>query len=370
MPIYSLEGDQSGLPKTSRRLIPFETAQLGMMDTWGAGNGNLIVPCRVLTGQSPLWVVDMVGQVSVIAPGGDLQLTRYVPERFPGFASQGVDERVMYCSGVQSTECGDVPVPNFQGNFANPRTKWGETLWRKYTATFESWPFKVLTDAQADDVVISGGTYGGARELTRYVVRSRSASTKEQPIPAGSQGFRDTTGGSSGSPGKKIGQVAYRAIQYQDVTYTWKRIPIGWPPPIGWTGFNPGIPWPPPVGLTAADPTKRYARDAFLNAVNDDWWDVAAPDGYAWPPGTLLYVGYDDSNRYYDAAGQWVCDVSFRFKAKMGLDADGFRGGWNYAMTAAGKWVYINLEGYTGGATDTPPYKKLDFNKLFRYAAS
>lgn len=360
MPEYNLDGDTSGLPRTTRTGYVYELEPLSMRESWGAGNGVLNVNARQNTPLVAPWIQDMVGQVQIVAPSSTLVMTRFVPERYPGIS--GADRRLMHCSGVEMIGAGDIPVSGV-GNFSNGLTKWPETKWRQYRCTFEAFPYKVLTDAQCDAITAAAGSYPGARELCRYIVRTRRSYSKEQPIPAGAAGFKDTT------TGNKIGQVGFRVIEFAEVTYKWVRVPLGFPPPIGWTGFTFGNAWPPAVGLSAADTTKRRARDAYLNCVNNDWFDMAAPDGYAWPPGTLLYTGYDDSNRYYDACGDWVCDVTFNFKAKMGLDSAGSYGGWNYALNASGQWVYINLEGTAPPATpDTPPYKSVDFNNLFRYA--
>lgn len=357
---FGLLGNTAGLPKTQRSGTPYEIEPITLRESWGAGNGSLTCVCRQLFTVSPGWIRDMVGEIRVIAPlGGDLLLTRFAPERYPGV--NGGDRRLLYCSGVDQTGAGDLPESG-NGNFANGLTLWPETLWRQYRATFEAFPFKVLTDTQAKAIVAAASPFGGAAELTRYIVRTRRSYSKEQPLPAGAVGFRDTT------TGKKIGQVGFRSIGYADVTYKWLRVPLGFPPPVGWIGFTASNPWPPPVGLTAADPRFRRARDSFLNTVNDDWFDVAAPDGYSWPPGTLLYTGYSDDNRYFDAAGDWVSDVTFTFKAKMGLDSSGAFGGWNYALNSAGKWVYVNLEGAIGGPTDTPPYQANSFDDLFQYS--
>jgi hypothetical protein len=134
---------------------------------------------------------------------------------------------------------------------------------------------------------------------------------------------------------------------------------------------DPSNPWPPAFNPTA----NRRTRDSFENCINDDWFDVAAPDGIAAPPGTLLYLGYDDSNRYYDAAGDWVCDIVFNFKLKQSLDAGGaqsvdsagFYGGWNFFLTAQGVWKEVSTTGANSGQR---PYQTRDFNKLFKYAAS
>lgn len=367
MPQYSLEGDTSGLPRTQRSGIVYEIEALTPRESWGAGNGSLVAPCRVNTISSPSWVRDMVGQVYVIAPSSSLVLSRFIPERARAVA--GSDRRLLFCSGVDQTGAGQTPQSGILGvgglnNFANGLTKWPVTRWRQYRAIFEAFPYKVLSDADCASIAAGAGAYPGAVELYRYIIRTRRSYSKEQALPAGSTGFRDTTSG------KLIGQVGFRAIEYADVTYKWIRVPVGWPPPAGWTGYSMGNPWPPPVGLSAANTTFKRTRDSYLNTVNSTWFDVASPDGYAFPPGTLLYTGYSDDNRYYDAAGDWVCDVTFNFKFRGSLDSGksgaGNFGGWNYALNSQGAWVYINIEG--SGTSGTPPYQSRDFNNLFRYS--
>ncbi|PND66255.1 hypothetical protein C1T15_28170, partial [Escherichia coli] len=84
------------------------------------------------------------------------------------------------------------------------------------------------------------------------------------------------------------------------MTYKWVRVPVGWPPPVGWTGTT----WPPKFNPVAKNPNAlTRACDAFIGGVNDYWFDCAAVDGLCWPPGSLLYTGYDPGLPYYDAAG-------------------------------------------------------------------
>lgn len=357
MPIFSLEGDQSGLPRTTRSDIPYEIDALSPREVWGAGNGNTSIICRQFWDGSAAWIRDMVGEVAIEKPGSQVILRRYVPEMV-----QYGDDRVQFCSIAEQVEQGGNATG---GNFSQAGTNWPQTDWCKYRAVFEVFPYAILSDTERDTIATAAGAYAGAKELYRYVIRSRRMGSKEQPIPAASTagGFKDTT------TGKPIGQVGFRAVEFADIAYKWIRVPISWPPPIGWT--PPASPpfWPPPFNPAALDPTaNKRARDAYINSVNHDWFDVAAPDGYAFPPGTLLYTGYDDSAKYFDAAGAWVCDVVYHFRFKGALDSAGSYGGWNYALNAKGQWVYVNLEGAVGGATDTPPYQSKNFNHLFQYA--
>jgi hypothetical protein len=374
MPIYDLFGDTSGLPQTTRSLIPYEIEALSPREVWGAGNSNTSIVCRVAWTTSADWVEDMVGAVQVIVSdtnaagvlifaGTVPQLQRFTPEPL-GFD----DQRVQFCTIVDQTEQGGNqdqvnPNPGAPANLADDFNGWPEVLWVKYRATFEGMPYAVLSDAQLAPIYqgAQASGNGGAVELLRYVIRSRVTYSKEQPLPAAAPngGFMIVQFPPAG-PGKAIGQVGFRMISMADVNYKWVRIPIGWPPPIGYLpppGAGP-VPWPPAFNPLALTPTVQRARDAYINSVNYDYWDAAAPDGYAWPPGTLLYTGYDDSHRYYDAAGNWVCDIVYKFKYK--------EGGWNKFLNALGTWVYVSS---TGTPTGQPVYQSSNFNDLFDFAS-
>lgn len=365
MPIYDLFGDTSGLPQTTASGIPYEIEALTPREVWGAGNNSTTLICRQKWDGTASWIQDMVGRVTVIKPGSTLLLKRYVPEMV-----QYGDGRRQFCSICEQTEQGGNAD---NSNFSQAGTNWPETDWTKFRTVFEAFPYAVLTDPECDIIATAAGGYAGAKELYRYVVRSRRDYSREQPIPAASLagGFRVATG-TIAAPGQTIGQVGFRAIGMADITFKWVRVPVGWPPPVGYTPADPSNPWPPAFNPAALNPAaNRRTRDSFLNCINDDWFDVAAPDGICAPPGTLLYTGYDDSNRYYDANGEWVCDITFSFKQKQAIDSAGSYGGWNYFLDARGRWVRVNLEGIvpgTVGATDTPPYQSKPFNDLFKYS--
>lgn len=363
MPTYSLEGDTSGLPKTRRSGIRFEMEALTPRESWGAGNSNSTFVCRQLANDCARWIKDMVGEVSVVASGSQgarLRLRRYIPEPLAyGFFSD--DNRVQFCSIADQTECGGT---SDGVNFSSPGSKWPATDWYKYRAVFENFPYAILDEApigslpSLTDIATAAGPFAGARELYRYVIRSRKTYSREQPIPAASTagGFKVIDDAVPANR-KPIGQVGFRVVGMADVTYKWVRVPVGWPPTIGYVAPNPANPWPPKFNPAAVDPsTKRRTRDTFKGTINNDWWDCAAVDGYCWAPGELLYLGFDDSFRYFDAAGDWVCDVLFTFKAK--------EGGWNSYLDATGLFKEVSLTGTSAGRR---PYETNDFNSLFEY---
>jgi len=372
MATYDLFGDTSGLPHTNRTSMPYEIEALSPRELWGAGNGATSLVCRQLWDSSATWIKEMVGEVKVAKQSSSLLLKRYVPEPLQyNLFGDGADSRVQFCSMVDQVEQGG---NTSNTNFAQADSNWPQTDWVKYRATWEVFPYAIIDDSlnigslpSMVDIAAGAAPYQGAQELYRYVIRQRKTYSREQPIPAASTagGFKVIDDAVPANR-KPIGQVGFRVVGMADVVYKWVRIPIGWPPTIGYLPTDPANPWPPVFNPAAADPTtKKRTRDTFVGTINDDWFDVAAPDGYAWPPGTLLYLGFDDSTRYYDAAGDWVCDVVFTFKAKCSADNAGLIGGWNHYLTAAGAWKEVSLDGLSTG---TKPYKTNNFNNLFQWS--
>lgn len=351
MPTYSLDGDTSGLPVTTVGSIPYEIDALSPRESWGAGNGSTSVLCRQLWERSSEWIRAMVGRVEIVKPGGTPLLRRAVPQ-----IVEFGDDRPHWCSMVDQVDQGGELEDG--APLQTAVTGWPETRWCRFRATFEVFPYRIRTEAEIDEAQAAAGSYPGARELYRYMVRSRRVYSREQPIPAASKagGFKVVESPPLATP-QPIGQVGFRVVSYADVTYKWVRVPINWPPPIGYTG--PVVPWPPLANPKSANPDAvEYARDKYKGRINADWFDAGAPDGYAWAPGTLLYLGYDDSYRYDDAAGEYVCDVVYSFKFK--------ERGWNYFLNAKGEWKEVSLD---GTSTGTKPYQTAAFDDLFRHAA-
>jgi hypothetical protein len=359
MPRYDLFGDTSGLPVTTRSGIPYEIEALSPREVWGAGNNSTTVVCKQTWEDSATWVRDMVGESAVVLGGTQLLLQRRVPEVLPYN-----DGRTQYCSVVDETDQGENPGGDPAANFSDVDTGWPRTRWLKYRATFEAFPFAVLSQAEMGAIATAAGSLAGAIELYRYVIRSRKVYTREQPIPAATAagGFKviDDVVAANRKP---IGQIGFRVIEFADIQYKWVRVPVGWPPPLAYAGG--ANPWPPSPNPLALDTTKERARDKYAGTINSDWFDAAAANGYACAPGTLLYLGYDDSYQYYDSAGAWVCDVVYSFKWKGGRDNTGAVGGWNKFLDATGVWREVSLSGLSAGVK---PYTTNNFNHLFMYA--
>lgn len=361
-----LFGDTTGLPITVQSGIPYEIEALSPRETWGAGNGSTTVVCRQKWAKTFDWIRDMVGSVRVAQTGSSssvLILRRNIPERIGYFE----DPRLQFCSGVSQTEQGGDPDETGEdgtndppGTFAEVISNWPRTKWCKYQAVFEVFPYRVRTDTEATDINLGAGAYAGARELCRYIIRSRRSYSREQPIPGASTagGFKIIVDPDTTPTGRKpIGQIGFRVVSMADVTYKWIRVPIAWPPPVGWTGTVPAT-WPPTTNPAGTDPTTLvYTKQSFIGKINSDYFDCADPQGYCYAPGELLYTGFDDSYVYTDAAGDLVCDVTFMFKFK--------EGGWNKFLSASGEWKEVSLDGTNAG---TKPYATADFNDLFQYS--
>jgi hypothetical protein len=369
---FSLEGDTTGLPKTTRSAIPFEIDALDPKETWGAGNSGTAITCRVSSGLSADWVRDMVGEVSIVKPGATPLLKRYAPEPL-GFG----DDREQFCSICDQVAQGG--NPDGEGSNFRLGNGWPLTAWARYKVAFEAFPYAVLTDSECDAIQTAAGAYAGAKELYRYVVRTRRITNKEQNTPgatiAANLGYFIIEAGPPAVGARKQvpGSFMNRPIIFGDFTLKWVRIPIGWPPPVGYAGAV--TPWPPVFNPVAADPATVFrTRDSFIGSVNSTYFDCAAPDGWCAGPEQLLYLSYDDSNKYWDAAGNWVCDVVYHFKFKGGIDSTGVTGGWNHVMSAAGKWERVTADVVPGdnkrGTVDGRGlYKTNDFNDLLRYKA-
>lgn len=375
MATYSLFGNTSGLPVTTRSLIPYEIDALSPKETWGAGNGSTTILCRQTWTDSLRWVRDMVGDVRVVDRSGVPTLTRNIPEKI-GYLG---DPREQYCSGVSQSDQGGNPDETGEDGtleaveLLEVETGWPRTKWCRYQSVFEVFPYRVRTDAEVASLVAQAGAYAGAPELYRYVIRSRRSYSREQPIPKGTSetGFRiiDATPANR----KLIGQVGFRVVSMADVTYKWIRVPLTWPPPIGWLTLaspTPTIPptWPPAINAAASDPTTlKYAKQEYIGTINSDYFDCGDQQGYCYAPGELLYTGFDDSYVYWDAAGDLVCDITFMFKFK--------EGGWNYFLSASGQWKEVSADvtpgdGLGGTTSGRYPYESVDFNNLFKYTAA
>ncbi len=377
MALYSLEGDTSGLPYTTRNAIPYEINALTPRETWGAGNSNTSIQCRQKWDRTVAWIKDMVGEVFVSRQTQSLLLKRHIPELIQyNITADGTDNRIQFCTIIDQIDQGgnpDVGAGQVFTNFAQETTNWPETAWARYHAVFESVPYAILDDAtplgllpSVSDIVAGAGAFAGARELCRYVTRQRKSYTKEISVPgpnvAANRGFAVIDATRNYIPGG----YAFRNRSFAEVSYTWIRVPIGWPPPVGWLPGAAEPVWPPKFNPAAGAPaTLLRTRDSFLGTVNSTYFDCAAPDGYCWQPETLLYTGYDDSKKYYDAAGMWVCDIVYTFKF--------CEGGWNKYLSGSGEFVEVSADVIPGDdkhgrATGRKPYQTSVFDNLFRWS--
>lgn len=310
----SIFGRTTGLPATTRSGIPYEIDALAYRETWVPGANKTVVVCRVPWVQSFDWITDMVGEVDTASVSGTTRVRRELPEKNPYDQNQ-------YCTKVEQIDMGELPtagslVDEGKVTFAHPTHGWPVVRWVRYRCTFEGMPFAMATDAEVDGS-------GLERELLRYVVRSRKPVPREQQIPGG--GFETLAG-------DKLMNTAFKTIIFEDVTYTWVRVPVA--------GFQAN-----------AD------KDGLLGKINSVAFDVRdtmfSPGGYNWSEKKLLYLGYDDTNKYFDANDDWVCDVVFNFRAKSI--------GWHKFLDKNGDPVEVRT---VGGAA--PPYASDDFHKLFR----
>lgn len=356
------------LPKTVRGAMPYEVDALSVREIWGHGHGQTTVLCRQSWDYSATWLGYMLGVCEVksrttAAGASQPYLVRHIPEplRYKGF---GNDPRTQWCTGASQRDQGGNP-PEDDGDpssstepFTHLGTNWPRTAWIRYDMTFETTPFQVRTADEVIDLAAAAGDYAGSRELYQYMVRESRLYSKEQPLPAGIGGFKVIDDANAANR-KPVGQSGFRVITMGDVVYKWVRVPAGWPPPPGWSAPEKPPLWPPAVNPGAVAPgTKRPTRDTYRGTINSTYFDCAAPEGYNWQPGELLYLGYEDYF-YWDAVGQFVTDRTHRFKYK--------EGGWNYFLAADGTWKEVSL---TGTSTGTKPYATNDFNNLFEYASA
>lgn len=369
-----LFGDESLLPKTLRRQIPYETEALTPREIWGHGHGSTTINCRVKWTDSVNWIADMVGEVQIapVASGNFFpQLVRYIPEPLRYGDSNANDKRVQWCTGVSQIDQGGNPAPTGDPNntnsgerFAVPVSNWPKTLWQRYAATWETTPYFIRGNAEMNAMQAAAGSLPGARELLRYVVRERKVFTKEQPIPSVSNGFKVID--DLNSDNRRILGAAFRNISMAEVVYRWVRVPVGWPPPPGWVINNPFNPWPPFINPSNFSPaTVRCARDYMIGRINDNYFDCVDPEGYCWRPGELLYQGYDET-KYWDATGYRVADYTFKFRFK--------EGGWNKFLDAFGRWReascdVVKGDGLGGTSNGRRPYASDNFDNLFQPTA-
>lgn len=318
---FGLFDDQSALAFTTTRGIPYEVDALAYRETWAPSSNRTTVVCRVKTSQAFDWVTDMVGRVYTNAIG---VMRRDVPEVNPFDSKQRCTRIEQIDQGEVDPDAGTIEDADGNPTFADSTSAWPVTRWMRYKATFEGLPYEVRDDAYVDEKALGGWE----REILRYVVRARKTVAREQQIPGG--GFKVV----AALPADRILLMTtnFRTVVYGDVTYTWVRVPVG------------------------KLPTAAIDMEGMVNSVIfDSKSPTINPPAYGFPVGTLLYTGFDDTNKYYDANEDWVCDVVYNFRYK--------QIGWNKYLNNLGAAVEVSS---TGTAAGTKPYSSADFHQLFR----
>lgn len=300
--------DPAGLPQTTRSGVYYEVEPFSYREAWVPGANRTVITCRVDAATSWDWITDMVGEVYVQSIGGVDTLRRYLPEQNPFDSNQ-------WCTKVEQLDQGG-PNDSATGSLMDDATGWPFTQWQRYRVTFEGMPFAMRNDDDAD-------AYPTTPELGRYCIRGRRSYVKEQQIPGG--GFYQITGAAD----TPLYQTQFKNINMADVTYTLVRWPV--------------------ENLPAA-------RLTLGGQINDATFDSSSGsgEGYNFSAGTLLFAGFDDNNRYYDANEAWVCDLVYTFRY--------VSTGWNKFITKTGSFVEVSSDGTNGG---TRPYTTADFNTLF-----
>ncbi len=313
--------DTDALPVTTRSGIPYEVDIAAYKEQWIPRANKTTIIARVPTASAWDWVTDMVGRVYVADVGGTDRLRRDLPEPNPYDSQQ-------FCTQIEMVDHGGrgVTTNEFGGNalelpYNDPSTNWPLTAWTRYRCTFEAMPFQMSSDSVAD----ADASDGFERELSRYVIRSQKGFAKEQQLPGGAFSTIDT-------PSVRLLQTKFVSIVYSDVSYVWTRVPV-------------------------YDFQAAVSKSANRGKINSTAFDTGESrhGGYNWGAGTLLYIGYDDTNRYYDANEDWVVDVVFSFRFR--------QIGWNFYLNAAGVPKEVSSNGLVGGDR---PYSSFDFHELFR----
>lgn len=300
----SLDGNPVGLPQTTRSGIYYEIDALNPHEQWVPGGSQVAITCRVLTDDAETWAIDMVGKTRF---NGGAQFARDLPEPYP-FANY------FYCTKVEQIDQGGL---NDEGTFADAGTGWPFTKWQRFRCTFEGLPYLVIPDSALKSTA--------PKELQRYTIRQRRVYIKEQQIPGG--GFKiidDVTPANR----KVIAQVAFKTVAFADIQYTVVRWPV--------------------VDIPTGSTTTQ------MGTINNATFDTIGDGAYFLSAGSLLFSGFDDRNRYYDAAGDWVVDMVYSFRWNSN--------GWNKFINSTGGFTSVSSDGTSGG---TKPYTTSDFALLF-----
>jgi hypothetical protein len=261
----------------------------------------------------------MVGRTNITGSSPSRLLRRDPPQQHPEVSNQ-------WCTKVEEIEAGADPDGDGGGGPGRDEiTGWPTYRWSRWRITFEGMPHKTLTDAEADEASAESGE---APELSRYCVRQRKTFVKEQQVPGGAfLTIDDLVPGNR----QRLQQTGFKIVLFADVSYTLVRFPV--------------------------DVLPLTALSALGGKINSTRWDVGE-GGYAFDSGTLLAVGWDDDDKYFDANGDWVCDLVLRFRWK--------QIGWNFFMNNRWQPVEVSLDGTSTGQR---PYESTDgdnFNPLFK----
>lgn len=359
------------LPATTVGNCYYEIQPFTMREGFGPSVSWTAVRCRIDAARRFDWRTAMVGRVRVARSIGSAStpvLSRLIPEtvkwgRPVDPLSPDRPPGLQYCTGAEHVLAAGL---NAAGTLQTAATRWPETAGFYYDVRFEAFPYNVWDDTKtyafaAYATATATGSPTVAPELFRYVIRDRKMTLREQPLPLGgpSAGYRIVDDATPAN--RKVVGVGKVNVVYEDVSYTWVRIPRGWPPPVAYALPAAGRLWPPATDLNpkAVNPDSvLYVRDEYVGRVNDDWFDHLDVRGYAFAPGELRYDGYQTAE-YVDAAGDEVMDCTFFFKRK--------KGGWNKFLTADGSYAAVSQDGLSTG---TKLYPEGDLNLLFSYAGS
>ncbi len=328
--IYRLGGDETGLPATPNLQIPYEI-DWDKKTRWVPGANNTTAKIRVKADDEFDFITDMVGQALVVSStdtGGNqtgYALSRIVPESNPEFET--LKQWCMFAEQTSQYGTANQDAP------ADDITGWPLMKFSTYTLTFECLPYKIFDDSE----LYSGGGPGNGTpvlppltgvELNRYVVRKRRAYSKELTY-AGDQ-FKIVDDGNATNR-VPIMQAAFRVVVFADMVYTLYRYPVPLLDTIAWDTYS-----------------------GKVNSLPFDTVDNKHGPGYNCANQTVLFSGFDDSKKYYDANGDFVADVDFFFKFN--------RNGWNLFLNNQAQFVAVSTTGLGNG---TLPYSSVDLNLIF-----
>lgn len=358
------------LARTTVGNIYYETQPLTLRDGCGPSVGWTQMRCKIDEPHRFDWVRAMVGRVLAVrsvTSSSTPVLSRLIPETLKFDEPLNPERpdrprRLQYCVGMETVQSLGLNANGTLGTFGG----WPKTAGNCYDVRFERFPYNVWDDTKtyafaAYATANSTGSPTVAPELFRYVVRNKRMTPREQPLPLGGPGSGFKVVDDSVEANRLTIGVGKRTVLYEDVVYTWVRIPRGWPPPVAWPPPATGPVWPPASDLNpkASEPASvYYTRDEYVGLVNHDWFDHLDVRGYAFPPEELRYDGYQ-TEEYVDAAGDEVMDCSFYFKRK--------KGGWNRSLKADGTYVSVSSTGLSTGAK---PYETANMNNLFQWTAA